>query len=81
MRYLGLSPAAVKARVQVGDPVTLAPEPLWELLDGRLTGKTLDDRGPLGALLELFSRLWASPFPARRCCAPRCRRKSTEQAP
>lgn len=58
----GLSPAAVKARVQVGDPVTLAPEPLWELLDGRLTGKTLDDRGPLGALLDLFSRLVGKPL-------------------
>lgn len=53
----GLSPAAAKARVQVGDAVTLAPEPLLPLLNGRLAGKTLDDRGPLGALLQLFSRL------------------------
>lgn len=58
----GLSPEAAKARVQVGDAVTLAPEPLWELLDGRLTGKTLDDRGPLGALLHLFSRLADKPL-------------------
>ena len=60
----GLGPAA-KERVQVGDVVTLYPHAPLALLDGRLSCKTLDDRGPLGALLDLLARLRQNPAPCR----------------
>lgn len=53
----GLSPEEAKRRVRPGDMVTLAPEPPLALLGSRAAGKTMDDRAPLAALIELFERL------------------------
>lgn len=53
---LGMSPEAVKERVHVGDLVTMHGEPL-ELLNGRVAGKTLDDRCCIAAMLLAAERL------------------------
>lgn len=50
--------------IRVGDPMTYAPS--WaELAGGRFSGKALDDRVGLAALLALLERLVASPPPLR----------------
>jgi putative aminopeptidase FrvX len=55
---------AEAAGIRVGDPVTYQPS--WdELLDGRFSGKSLDDRIGVAALLALIDRLRADPPPMR----------------
>lgn len=53
---LGLDPEAVKARVNVGDLVTLHGAPL-ELLNGRVASKTMDDRACVAVMLSAAERL------------------------
>ncbi len=53
---LGLAPEAVKARVNVGDLITLHGEPL-ELLNNRVAGKTMDDRVCIAVMLDAAERL------------------------
>ena len=59
----GLEADEVKRLVRPGDMVTLAPEPPLSLLGGRAAGKTMDDRAPLAALIELFVRLAKEELP------------------
>lgn len=59
----GLSPEEAKALIRPGDMVTLAPEPPLALLGNRAAGKTMDDRAPLAALLELFAALSKEELP------------------
>ena len=55
---------AEAAGIRVGDPVTYQPS--WDqLLDGRFSGKSLDDRIGVAALLALVDRLRADPPPMR----------------
>ncbi|MEG1264484.1 MAG: M20/M25/M40 family metallo-hydrolase [Clostridia bacterium] len=53
---LGLTGAQARARVRVGDRVRLVG-PLVALADGRLAGKTLDDRACVAGMLEAAKRL------------------------
>ena len=53
----GLAAEEAGRLIRPGDMVTLAPEPPLNLLSGRASGKTMDDRAPLAALIELFARL------------------------
>lgn len=73
----GLEAAKVRALVRVGDPVTLAPEPPLALLDGRVAGKTLDDRAPLAALLALFEGLCKAPPPCTAVLCASCQEEKS----
>ena len=53
---LGLDPEAAKAKVNVGDLVTLHGAPL-ELLNNRVAGKTMDDRSCVAVMLAAAERL------------------------
>ena len=55
---------AETAGIRVGDPVTY--QPAWhQLLDGRFSGKALDDRVGVAVLLALVDRLREDPPPMR----------------
>ncbi len=66
---MGLSAEEAKRRIRIGDMVTLAPEPPLALLNGRAASKTMDDRAPLGALIEMFAALAKEDLP---CTAILC---------
>jgi len=51
---------AIAAGIRVGDPVTYAPG-VVELANGRVSGKSMDDRVAVTALLELAARLVQNP--------------------
>lgn len=53
---LGMDAEAVKARVNVGDLVTLHGE-ATELLNGRVAAKTMDDRACIAVMLDAAERL------------------------
>ncbi|HPF88111.1 MAG TPA: hypothetical protein PK537_08690 [Candidatus Limiplasma sp.] len=53
---LGMSPEAVKAKVNIGDMVTLHGETV-ELLNGRAASKTMDDRSCIAVMLNAAERL------------------------
>jgi endoglucanase len=53
---LGMDFDAVKARVNVGDMVTLRGDTV-ELLNGRAAGKTMDDRACVAVMLDVAERL------------------------
>ena len=53
---LGLDPETVKAKVNIGDVVTLQGAPL-ELLNDRVAGKTMDDRCCVAVMLDAAERL------------------------
>lgn len=59
----GLAAEEAKRLIRPGDMVTLAPAPPLPLLNGRAAGKTLDDRAPLAALIELFAALSKKELP------------------
>jgi tetrahedral aminopeptidase len=53
---LGLDPETVRARVNVGDMVTMHGK-VTELLNGRIASKTLDDRSCIAVMLAAAQRL------------------------
>ena len=52
----GLSAKEVKSLVSVGDSITFSTQPC-ELADGQLTGKSLDDRASVAALIGVMKNL------------------------